>query len=351
MSLNRMPTTIDINQIISWYSNGELVIKPIYQRNRVWKEPARSYLIDSIMKDYPIPPIFMRDKLNLSERKTNREVIDGQQRISTILDYYNDNFVVRRSHNQEIGGKKFSELTEDQQERFLTYKIYLEKITEKDDSVIFDMFARLNCNSIPLNAQELRNAKYSGEFKVAAYDLAISFRDLFSDYSVFSATRLSRMEDVEFISVLMLEFDKGITEIKTGVINKYYENNNENYPCYDKVKEYLVKAKEFAQSIYNCLEGRNNKFFAPIYLYDLITWYRIYVFEKSDLTNINFEKIATALNNLNWAIENIKDNPLGEELLNNELKNFIEHHITHSTGKVQKEKRVEFLNEWLSKTI
>ena len=79
MSNVRIPTTIDVNQLISWENSKELVLQPLYQRNKVWNDSAKSYLIDSIMRDYPIPPIFLRDKLNLQERKTIREVFDGQQ--------------------------------------------------------------------------------------------------------------------------------------------------------------------------------------------------------------------------------------------------------------------------------
>ena len=239
MSDSRFPTTIDINQLISWNASCELVLKPIYQRNKVWNDASKSYLIDSIMRNYPIPPIFMRDKLNLTERKTIREVVDGQQRISTMLDFYNNKFPIKKSQNKELGGKYFCDFSEEEQERFLTYKIIVEKITEKDDSLVFDMFARLNSNNIPLNKQELRNAMFTGEFKVAAYDMSLSYRDMFTKFGIFTTSQLSRMLDVEFISILMLEYDLGIMDITSKTIDKYYQSNNENYPCKNEVFDFM----------------------------------------------------------------------------------------------------------------
>ncbi|HEM5197160.1 TPA: DUF262 domain-containing protein, partial [Streptococcus suis] len=78
---------IQINDIIEWYEKGELDYSPKYQRNSVWTQNAKSYLIDTIIRGLPIPPIFLRQKIDVGLRKTTREVIDGQQRLRAIIDY------------------------------------------------------------------------------------------------------------------------------------------------------------------------------------------------------------------------------------------------------------------------
>ena len=68
----------------------------------------------------------------------------------------------------------------------LDYEILAEVVTEKDESSIYDMFARLNSNNYVLNRQEIRNSKYWGDFKVFIYRLPItSMRPMFSFYIMF----------------------------------------------------------------------------------------------------------------------------------------------------------------------
>ena len=343
MNDSRFPTTIDINQLISWDNSKELVLKPVYQRNKVWNDSARSYLIDSIMRNYPVPPIFMRDKLNLNERKTIREVVDGQQRISTILDFYNDKFCIKKSHNKELGGKCFNNFSEEEKERFLTYKIIIEKITEKDDSLVFDMFARLNSNSMPLNKQELRNARYTGEFKVAAYEIALSYRDMFANYGIFTTSQLSRMMDVEFISTLMLEYDLGIVDISSTVIDRYYQTNNDNYHLRNEVYEYMYYILDKLNKILPLIQNRKSKFFSSVYLYDLINILKFY---KENNVAFNENEIAEKINLLDSEYDNLEMYESTDSFVL-KLNKYKDEHQRHSTDKPNKQNRIQFLKDWM----
>ena len=129
--LNRKsPKVIQINDIIEWYNKDEIVLSPKYQRNSVWNESAKSYLIDSIIRGLPIPPIFIRQRIDVSTRKTFREIIDGQQRLRAITEFANDKFKISRSHNELYGGKLFSQLDDDVKSIFLEYELFAEIIGE-----------------------------------------------------------------------------------------------------------------------------------------------------------------------------------------------------------------------------
>jgi uncharacterized protein with ParB-like and HNH nuclease domain len=65
----------------------------------VWLPKPKSYLLDSIARGFPIPPIYIREILDPNRRKTVREVVDGQQRMQTILDFLEGRFVILKSHN------------------------------------------------------------------------------------------------------------------------------------------------------------------------------------------------------------------------------------------------------------
>lgn len=140
------PKIVQINDIREWHESGDLELSPKYQRNSVWNDKAKSYLIDTIIRGFPIPPIFMRQRIDVITRQTYREIIDGQQRLRAITEFINDEFKILKSHNELYGGKTFSELDEDTREDILEYEILVEIINEKDDNIIYDMFARLNTN-------------------------------------------------------------------------------------------------------------------------------------------------------------------------------------------------------------
>ena len=134
---------IQISDIIQWNEKNEIELSPKYQRNSVWNEKAKAYLIDTIIRGLPIPPIFLRQKTDITTKSTTREIIDGQQRIRAILEFIvNESFSIKKAHNKMYGGKKYSELDEDAQEAMLEYEILAEVVTEKDESCIYDMFAR-----------------------------------------------------------------------------------------------------------------------------------------------------------------------------------------------------------------
>ena len=104
------PKIIQISDIVQWDAKGELELSPKYQRNNVWNEKAKTYLIDTIIRGLPIPPIFLRQKVDVNTKSISREIIDGQQRIRAILEYVvGEKYAIKKSHNKEYGGKKYSD--------------------------------------------------------------------------------------------------------------------------------------------------------------------------------------------------------------------------------------------------
>ena len=79
-----------IADLREWNANGTLLLQPDYQRREVWGDAARVMLIDSILNDIPMPKIFVSKAIK--DMRTYRSVIDGQQRITTILSFLNNGF-------------------------------------------------------------------------------------------------------------------------------------------------------------------------------------------------------------------------------------------------------------------
>src|SRR5262245_39939894 len=102
--------TYSINDFLEWDRNKQLLLNPKFQRRNVWTDRAKSFLMDTILRGKPIPKIFIRQSINPTTKASLREVVDGQQRLRTILSYLNDGFTINKRHNGQYGGFFFSQL-------------------------------------------------------------------------------------------------------------------------------------------------------------------------------------------------------------------------------------------------
>ena len=82
---------------LEWRQSRTLVITPKFQRRGVWKTPARSFFIDTLLRGMPVPPIYLRLVQSSDTKKQIREVIDGQQRLHAVLDYVDGKFRLSRT--------------------------------------------------------------------------------------------------------------------------------------------------------------------------------------------------------------------------------------------------------------
>lgn len=235
------PGTYSINDFLEWHERKQLVLAPKFQRRTVWKPVAKSFLIDSILRQKPLPKIFIRQITDVRLRKTIREVVDGQQRLRTILDYLNDGFKVSTVHNKECGNKYFSELPEEYQNIFLTYKFSVDTLLGVDDSEIMDIFSRLNTYSTPLNKQELINAEFYGYFKQLVYNLSYKYNSFWIENKIFTEYQIMRMNEVEMTADLMIAMLDGIqNRKKVKVYYKQYDDSFENMEEIEEKFDYVI---------------------------------------------------------------------------------------------------------------
>ena len=360
MLKKKSPKIVQINDIIQWYESGELELSPKYQRNSVWNEKAKSYLMDTIIRGLPIPPIFMRQRIDVTSKKTYREIIDGQQRLRAITEYIQNKFPISKTHNELYGGKYYDDLEEEIKEQILEYDIFVEVINEKEDPVIYDMFARLNTNNCVLNRQELRNSRYWGEFKVAAYNTAAEYRELFYNNKIFNDKQFSRMEDVEFISVLLNVFINGIDSDTPTSIDKLYLKYDKDFSEFGNIKEKFDVVMQEIYNIYNYLNGNVKCFTSKLYFYTLFVMlvHQIYGIENVDICRSpdfsynNLNKNRNLLLDRIIQFENEFERCVIEENENNALfvgfTTFAKNHRTRTTNRVERNQRVKFLSDYIT---
>ncbi|MEV4234704.1 DUF262 domain-containing protein [Nocardia sp. NPDC049737] len=223
-----------VSDFIGWNDGGSLELSPDFQRGSVWSRAAKAHLIDTILMGYPIPPIHIR-VVNRGRTGPAREIIDGQQRLTAILEYVDDKFSMPRPRNTSTplppwAGQKYSQLDSEFQDRIISYSLRTEQYTgNTPDEVIYEVFSRINMHSVPLNSQELRNGRYFGEFKQSAQHLAASNKSVWTALKLFSSQAIARMQDVEFASELLILQIAGMQD-KKGSVDVFYKRYEEDFP-------------------------------------------------------------------------------------------------------------------------
>jgi Protein of unknown function DUF262 len=136
-----------------------LVLADNFQRRRVWDDVKSSRLIESLLINVPIPVCYFAEAEDGSYT-----VVDGQQRLTAIYRYISNDFPLRSLQiRTDLNGKKFSELSvvDSRMIRVRSLRCIV-ILKESDPGIKFDVFDRLNSNSVKLNRQELRNNLYRG---------------------------------------------------------------------------------------------------------------------------------------------------------------------------------------------
>ena len=283
------PRTASINDFREWKNRGELVLQPRFQRREVWSAKAKSFLIETILKGFPIPAIYIRQKIDLRLKKTIREIVDGQQRISAILNYLNDEFTISKVHNKRYGGLKFSELSEEVQKSFLGYDLTIDLLVGASDSDVLDVFARINSYTVVLNRQEKLNAEFSGKFKQIVFDLGRAHLEFWRKNGILSDINIMRMKEAELCSDLVIAMIDRIQDAKKA--RPYYKKYDDDFPqelmvvnrfkhCIDKIAE--IFGDNLVES-----EFRSSTLFYSIFcvIYDLL-----YGLPDSETPNIKIKK-------------------------------------------------------------
>lgn len=219
-----------IRDFEEWQKRGELILQPKFQRRDVWSDKARSYLMDTIVRGKPIPKIYMRQDVNPETRRVVREIVDGQQRLHTVLKFIKDGFKISKIHNEDMGGSIFSELDKDTQKDILKYEFVVDLLEDMPDNEVYDLFARINTYSETLKPQELRNSKWFGDFKSAVYQLAKEFSTFFSQNKILTLKAIIRMAEAEFISDLLLAMHEGIQAGAKTVLDAAYRKYDNEFP-------------------------------------------------------------------------------------------------------------------------
>lgn len=217
-----------IQDLLNFHRDKSLNISPWYQRRSVWSEPQKAYLINTIFEQKPVPSLYVRHQIDVDAEKSIKEVVDGQQRIRSILAYRDDAFAAR--HPQHKNKVKYSDLSKAQRETFVATKLSVGYLIGAEDQDVIEIFGRINSISKTLNPQEKRNALYSGEFKQFSLTQAAERLPFWRATDIFAASEISRMQEVQFISDLVINMINGLSDFSANTINRFYKTRDVDFP-------------------------------------------------------------------------------------------------------------------------
>jgi len=237
------PLTWQVSDVIQWFRSKELIINERFQRHSVWKPEAKTYLIDSILLELPIPKIYIRTILDPKRQSSIREIIDGQQRIRSIVEFANDEFSLS-SRSEMFRGKRYSDLSEEYQNIFLGYTLTVEHLLNANDDDVIDIFARINSYTVTLNAAEMRHAKVQSEFKFSVRRCSQAHRRFIEKYEIFTTHQRFRMLDDEFFSQVYQILHDGVVDGGQKNIDRFYRIMTDEKFGEKEDKDYRKKIDE-----------------------------------------------------------------------------------------------------------
>lgn len=207
---------------------GDIVINRNYQRSdQVWPQMAKSYLIETIILDYPVPKLFLHQATDVRTRQSVKHIVDGQQRTQAILDVHADKLPLSNALETEaLRGTVFSSLDEENKQRFLDYGLSIDLFTAAPVDEVIEVFRRMNSYTVPLNPEEKRHAQFQGLFKWFVNATAKRLQPAFMQLGTFSEKQIIRMLDAKLITEIAHAYVHGISTTNAKNLDELYKSRD-----------------------------------------------------------------------------------------------------------------------------
>lgn len=219
--------------------SGMLTIQPEYQRNYIYASDGgkrEMFVIDSVLKGYPIGLIYF-NKVSDS----NFEVLDGQQRITSIGRFVSNKFAIKDENGME---HYFSGMAKDKQDKILDTKLLIYEC-EGTESEIKEWFRTINIAGVPLNNQELLNAVYSGPFvTLAKAEFSNSQNANIQKWSAYVSGSANRQEYLEC----------ALDWVSKGNISDYMSSHR-NHNNINELKQYFNSVIDWVSCVFTDVEN------------------------------------------------------------------------------------------------
>jgi uncharacterized protein with ParB-like and HNH nuclease domain len=245
----------DLETLVKKIKKNIIKLNPEYQRKHRWTDEFSSRLIESLILNIPIPIIYLSQDVDVDDEVddgiSRYSVIDGQQRLTAINNFFENNFsLVGLDVLKELNGSFYRDLPPFLIRRLEERTIRCLRIDSTiDPQVKYDIFERLNSGSVKLEAQELRNATCRGPFKELIKKLAKT--DDFVEIAKLKpkSARVKKMEDEELVlRFFAMTSGKGYRDYK-GNFKQFLTKKMEEFNLIENQEELTKMSKNFTATM------------------------------------------------------------------------------------------------------
>jgi hypothetical protein len=276
------PDPKTIQDLVNLYEKDHLNLAPGFQRDSVWSKSDRAKLIDSILRNYPLPSIFLYKREH--DGQYIYDVIDGKQRIESILMFMGLIKGHRFSTNSQLSDESEKENIDWKllckrkwQHKVTGYKVQSMEVSG-DLSDIIDLFVRINSTGKALTPAEKRHAKYyNSEFLRMAGKVAERYGKYFLSNKILSQNQISRMKHVELICELIVSIHNEDVINKKTALDKVMNSTSISGKHVKDVKEQCVKTLNRLGIMFPLLKTTRLCQLSDFYTLAMLIW----KFEKS----------------------------------------------------------------------
>jgi hypothetical protein len=225
-------------------NEGKIQVDRRYQRsNQIWPVTAQSFLIESVLLDFPVPKLFLHQKTDRVSRKTVRYIVDGQQRTEAIWSFFKDDLRLAGTlETVEARGRTYSELAPEFQDRFLSYGLTVDEFVNTSEEEVREIFRRINSYEVPLNPEEQRHARWQGSFKWYIYHLSRELDLHWLRLRVFTDKQLVRMADMKLLAEVSHALLNGITTTNKTSLDSLYRQYDGEFAAAQSFSTAILKA-------------------------------------------------------------------------------------------------------------
>lgn len=298
---------ITVRQLFDMIQEGLIDIAPEYQRHFVWDEVRQSQLIESLILGIPVPNLFMA-----TNRDSSWEVIDGLQRLTTVVNFLGDDVLIKKTNSNgtklklkglekldSLNSSFFEDLPKSIQLMFMTRPVRVTVLNDRSDFELrYDLFERLNTGGVTLHPQEIRNCVYLGKFKDFLEECAENQDFLDVVKMTKNAERTGNREELVLKFFAYFEDRENFVHSVKEFLNDYMAKKTESFP---EINDYRNLFQETFGRLKDLLpQGivRGNRTnITPLVLFEAISIGTADLIAAGNQNLLDAAKLQTVLNN------------------------------------------------------
>jgi len=234
------PTNKKVRELITMVKEKKLTPRPEFQRRLVWSREDKNHFLDSVLRGFPFPEIYFAEgEVNLETGEGTQLLVDGLQRVSTLIQYFEDSPELKLT---TVPAYKL--LDEVEKRAFLQYDVTVRDLGAITKEEVIEVFQRLNATKYSLLDIEINNAVYAGALKSFCERMAA--HPFFISHDIFNATDYKRMGDLRFLVSIVGTMLSGYFN-RDDSFEELLDRYNDEFPDAEIIERRLTSVLDFIE--------------------------------------------------------------------------------------------------------